>query len=890
MRATQYVADGEIQLADAQRNAFYGLQKQAIDGDCNVPEPSRGNKTARTKYESWMKFKGMTKDAAMNRYITELQKIDSNFDGNSNSSSNLSPSFSESSSPSLSQIPETIITSTTPHIIMEGIMYKQRDVFKGWRPRYFVLDDYFLHYYIKKGDDLPRKSIQLFGSNVTVVRSTRVGDVDYYPFVISHPKSTKTYNFSVDSKELADQWIAVLKEYVTREVPAPIPNTPLDRILKRRPDEDDIKRTCTPVNPELTLSHIPEKYALKVEYAVETIIDLISTNSSNKWQPFFEKNGVTAFRRPGSVICTKGATLLPFPILDIFSLLMNDTKQKEIDMSVKSIRRIKNFSENTSLVYTRYKQIWPLTVRDFCNLVHWRLLPDGTVVIISFSEKYEDLCPLEDGIMRGELILSGYVLKQTPKGTECHYVIQTDLKGTIPSSAINLMSSIQPMNLANIKTYLESTSNTISRGSLLSRPNKPVTIQDLLFAYENSKTKTNSIVIDSPSDDTNLNRQSASGTNTGSTTETSSSATEKVRNAVKSAVDKATDIDERRKKLHDLNTVSLLVLFMPVALYYAVGSRYRGIAFIGGLLYALEYVFRLHLGIPHKKVSTQEVAAVPNGRMLVRFSVDVGRLLRYLEGRREASGVEITVTHIALKAAAVALSENPNLNGHVIGDDFYSSNSRGVDVSLTLDLMENDTVVMKIENADLKPIDYMADEIKKRKQELEDGRDFSLQRKIKLLSLLPPLLSSLLRKLLNTLGGKFGISIPLLGVVGFPHGTCTVVTIPSKEKSDSEVDIAMIPSMTDTSIPIVITIGGVRLQPIFDQDKKLAAIHVLDVAISIDTCAGSLAEGKKFASRVQQLMNTPSLLDKADRIAAVSREDEKVAAERAANHAAILKK
>ena len=43
MRATQYVADGEIQLADAQRNAFYGLQKQAIDGDCNVPEPSRYN-------------------------------------------------------------------------------------------------------------------------------------------------------------------------------------------------------------------------------------------------------------------------------------------------------------------------------------------------------------------------------------------------------------------------------------------------------------------------------------------------------------------------------------------------------------------------------------------------------------------------------------------------------------------------------------------------------------------------------------------------------------------------------------------------------------------------------------------------------------------------------
>jgi hypothetical protein len=53
--------------------------------------------------------------------------------------------------------------------------------------------------------------------------------------------------------------------------------------------------------------------------------------------------------------------------------------------------------------------------------------------------------------------------------------------------------------------------------------------------------------------------------------ETGASTTEKVRNAMKAAVDKAIDPDERRKKLHELNTASLFVLLMPVALYYAVG-------------------------------------------------------------------------------------------------------------------------------------------------------------------------------------------------------------------------------------------------------------------------------------------------------------------------------
>lgn len=32
VRAAQYVADGDVQLSDNQRTAFYGLQKQAIDG------------------------------------------------------------------------------------------------------------------------------------------------------------------------------------------------------------------------------------------------------------------------------------------------------------------------------------------------------------------------------------------------------------------------------------------------------------------------------------------------------------------------------------------------------------------------------------------------------------------------------------------------------------------------------------------------------------------------------------------------------------------------------------------------------------------------------------------------------------------------------------------
>jgi hypothetical protein len=41
MSATQRIADGDVQLTDSQRMTFYGLQKQAIDGDCKVAAPPR---------------------------------------------------------------------------------------------------------------------------------------------------------------------------------------------------------------------------------------------------------------------------------------------------------------------------------------------------------------------------------------------------------------------------------------------------------------------------------------------------------------------------------------------------------------------------------------------------------------------------------------------------------------------------------------------------------------------------------------------------------------------------------------------------------------------------------------------------------------------------------
>lgn len=58
---------------------------------------------------------------------------------------------------------------TVPKVLKEGILFKQRDFFKGWRSRWFALDDQCLHYWITKAekDDMTsRNSIPIGELNI----------------------------------------------------------------------------------------------------------------------------------------------------------------------------------------------------------------------------------------------------------------------------------------------------------------------------------------------------------------------------------------------------------------------------------------------------------------------------------------------------------------------------------------------------------------------------------------------------------------------------------------------------------------------------------------------------------------------------------------------------
>jgi diazepam-binding inhibitor (GABA receptor modulating acyl-CoA-binding protein) len=66
--------DGPVQLSNEVKLGFYGLYKQATEGDVQGAQPWAVQFEARAKWDAWNSRKGMTPDEAKAAYVELLTK------------------------------------------------------------------------------------------------------------------------------------------------------------------------------------------------------------------------------------------------------------------------------------------------------------------------------------------------------------------------------------------------------------------------------------------------------------------------------------------------------------------------------------------------------------------------------------------------------------------------------------------------------------------------------------------------------------------------------------------------------------------------------------------------------------------------------------------------
>ncbi|KAI9303078.1 hypothetical protein BJ944DRAFT_166078 [Cunninghamella echinulata] len=110
------------------------------------------------------------------------------------------------------------------------------------------------------------------------------------------------------------------------------------------------------------------------------------------------------------------------------------------------------FTKLESLFWVRLNTPWPISNRDFvgCNLRDY----NDDVCYISMASVEDPSVGPVSGCVRGNLICSGWKLKQVEEGIQITYVTQVDLAGSIPSSFLRNVQLQVPLCAGKVAEYV----------------------------------------------------------------------------------------------------------------------------------------------------------------------------------------------------------------------------------------------------------------------------------------------------------------------------------------------------------------------------------------------------------------------------------------------------
>ncbi|KAJ7365516.1 hypothetical protein OS493_005625 [Desmophyllum pertusum] len=118
---------------------------------------------------------------------------------------------------------------------------------------------------------------------------------------------------------------------------------------------------------------------------------------------------------------------------------------------------VEQYDPITKVSRMEYKPVWPASGRDFCTLVLLRELAEGVFGVASEAVEHEN-CPDQRGLVRGEIIIGGFVVKELssdPPSCLVTYLTRVDLKGNLPARLVNRVTASQPQAVAILRDKLE---------------------------------------------------------------------------------------------------------------------------------------------------------------------------------------------------------------------------------------------------------------------------------------------------------------------------------------------------------------------------------------------------------------------------------------------------
>ena len=194
----------------------------------------------------------------------------------------------------------------------------------------------------------------------------------------------------------------------------------------------------------------------------ESLVKVAEATEQDGWTVIGTKTDIFVMKKPPEkggpqVNCVKGTAIVRAPPEFVYRVLRDRENTPKLDDMLKESRLVERISDSVSLVHLLYRPVWPTSARDFLILVTSGRYDDTTLVDAAVS-MLDPRVPEEKGYVRGNVVCGGYVVRAVsdqPEMCEVTYVSQAELKGNIPTFAVNKVTESQTMCVARLRSLAE---------------------------------------------------------------------------------------------------------------------------------------------------------------------------------------------------------------------------------------------------------------------------------------------------------------------------------------------------------------------------------------------------------------------------------------------------
>lgn len=147
-------------------------------------------------------------------------------------------------------------------------------------------------------------------------------------------------------------------------------------------------------------------------------LDCLDQGEADGWEFVTDTNGVRVHRKSlpsmdgklSKYCCVKATGILAASPADILTLFEDNTRVSEYNKFYAEGRDLEAINDRTKVVWAASPPMFFFKPRDFCTVVHYRKLQDGTVVVVNRAVEHPD-APRTDKYVRAEILMGANIIQ-----------------------------------------------------------------------------------------------------------------------------------------------------------------------------------------------------------------------------------------------------------------------------------------------------------------------------------------------------------------------------------------------------------------------------------------------------------------------------------------------